>query len=72
MGRLDEFEAKNINSDIAEHIPDQDLLFLKKEVARFKQALISLKSQKDTTLDDSLKEDKAMKDPNFIIGPEQL
>ena len=37
--RLNEFETKNLSSDVTEHIPDQDIIFLKKEVSRYKSSL---------------------------------
>lgn len=37
------------------HIPESDLLFIKKEIARYKAAINSCKSQNDQTLDDSMK-----------------
>jgi len=35
------------------HIPDGDLVFLKKEVARYHAAIETLQAHKDATLEDS-------------------
>ena len=64
------FENKNINSDLADQIPDQDLLFLKKEVARYKASIMSLIASKDATLEDSINVDNLKNDPEFVMGPE--
>ena len=39
MNRLDEFEDKNMSPDAVKNIPDQDVVFLKKEVARYQASL---------------------------------
>lgn len=46
-GRLDEFTAKNLEGDISMLIPDQDLLFLNKEVTRYSGSIAALQAQKD-------------------------
>lgn len=40
--RLDDFNAKNLEGDIATLIPDQDLLFLNKEVTRYNGSIAAL------------------------------
>jgi len=39
LNRLDEFEDKNMNSDVVQNIPDQDIIFLRKEVARYRASI---------------------------------
>jgi len=41
-GRLDDFTTKNLEGDIANLIPDQDLLFLNKEVTRYNGSIGTL------------------------------
>lgn len=47
MGRLDQFEDRQLNSELADQIPEQDLLFLKKEVIRYKGSIVSLVAAKE-------------------------
>ena len=37
------------------HIPESDLLFIKKEVARYRASMVSVKAQNEQNLDDSMK-----------------
>jgi hypothetical protein len=52
--RLDDFEEKNMNTEVIENIPDQDIIFLRKEVGRYRASLESVQKQKDTTLEQSV------------------
>jgi len=61
MTRLDDFENKNLKSDVGDIIPDQDMLFLKKEVSRYRGSLDTMQAQKDAVLDESIKIDFDMK-----------
>ncbi len=61
LNRLDDFENKNLKTDIANVIPDSDFLFLNKEVTRYRGSLQSLMSCKDNTLEDSIKIDFLLK-----------
>lgn len=63
-----------MEGDIAQLIPDQDLLFLQKEVHRYDGSLVTLQAQKDETLEDSTKIDLDMKAKNkgLTISPEDL
>ena len=54
MNRLDDFEDKNMNPDAVKNIPDQDVVFLKKEVARYQASLDWVQKKKDTTLEMSV------------------
>ena len=40
--RLEEFDNKNLKSDIAKMIPDSDFLFLNKEVTRYRGSVQAL------------------------------
>ena len=72
--RLDDFNAKNLEGDISSLIPDQDLLFLNKEVTRYYGSIAALQTQKDQILEDSTKIDVDMKAKNkgLTITPEDL
>jgi len=52
-GRLDDFENKNLKSDIGGRLPDADFLFLNKEVDRYRSSLESMQTFKDGTLEAS-------------------
>ena len=52
--RLNDFEGDLTQPDgAAEHISDADLVFLKKEVSRYRSAISSVNSNKDEILKDS-------------------
>ena len=52
--RLNDFEAELLHPDgTSNHISDSDLVFLKKEVARYRSALQSVRSNKDHHLNAS-------------------
>lgn len=52
--RLNDFEGDLTQPDgAAEHISDADLVFLKKEVSRYRSAISSVSSNKDEILKDS-------------------
>lgn len=55
--RLDDFEAKMIpvQGGAQSHIPESDLVFIRKEVARYRASIIASKAQNEQNLDDSLK-----------------
>jgi cell division septum initiation protein DivIVA len=42
-GRIDDFTNKNLEGDISNLIPDQDLLFLNKEVTRYNGSIVSMR-----------------------------
>ena len=60
-GRLEDFDNKNLKSDIAAMIPDSDFLFLNKEVTRYRGSIQALITGKDNTLDASNKLDSVIK-----------
>ena len=37
------------------HIPESDLIFIKKEVSRYRASVLSVKAQNEQNLDDSMK-----------------
>jgi len=62
LGRLNDFENKNLKSDMANILPDGDFLFLNKEVTRYRGSLQTVLASKDNTLDESVKIDADLKD----------
>ena len=49
--RLDDFEAKLLGPDgTSDHVADADLVFLKREIARYRQALLTAEANKDNVL----------------------
>lgn len=73
--RLDDFENKNLKSDLAQFIPDADFLYLNKEIGRYRSSIDVLRGQQDTTLDESTKVDTNMKNganKGLGITPEDL
>jgi len=51
--RLEKFEKYALDPEIAHHVSDQDVLFISKEVNRFKSAIISSEAVKESILKDS-------------------
>ena len=51
--RLEKFETYALDPEIAHHVSDQDVLFISKEVNRFKSAIISSEAVKESILKDS-------------------
>ena len=55
--RLEAFEKKILDSEISEHIPDHDMLFLQKECARYHGSIDTLQGTRSQTLIESEKID---------------
>lgn len=51
---MEKFERYALDPEIAHHVSDQDVLFLSKEINRFKSAIVSSDALKESILKDTL------------------
>ena len=73
-GRLDAFEEKLLDtSGGSQHVADADMLFLKKEVARYRAAISACRGMTNELLDDSVRiKDNGQKQPDGLLSLEDL
>jgi len=62
--RLDDFEQHALDFENVNHISDQDVLFISKEVNRFNSAIIASEALKESILSDSME----MNSPHDVNG----